>query len=178
MLIASLLYYVEILPELRPLLKDTLSRAPSSTLHLINNFQSKYSCCGINDKDDYKLNQIDLLPKSCCRSQNCSYDTDTNDFHNSNNTISSIYTNGCYQFINRYVTLELWMCIGITGCCAFLELLAAMLVCTLYQRYEKFDDYPKFVINRIGTGKSIDESNDNIQGSSKTIEETVEITQI
>jgi hypothetical protein len=52
-------------------------------------------------------------------------------------------------------------------------------MCTLYQRYKKLDDDPKFVINHIAAGIPInDNNNNNNQGSSQTIEETVEITQI
>jgi hypothetical protein len=53
-------------------------------------------------------------------------------------------------------------------------------MCILNQRYKNLDENnSKFAINQLATGVPINGSLDNnLQGSSKTIEETVEITQI
>jgi hypothetical protein len=52
-------------------------------------------------------------------------------------------------------------------------------MCVLNQRYKKLDDNPKFAINQLASGVPINGHDDNnVQGSSKTMEETVEITQI
>jgi hypothetical protein len=51
-------------------------------------------------------------------------------------------------------------------------------MCTLYQRYKKLDDDPKFVINQFVAGIPINDNNNNIENSGQTVEETVEITQI
>jgi len=97
----------------------------------------------------------------------------------SNNTVSLIHTNGCYSVIEKFITIELWTLIGITGLCALLQILAIRLMCILNQRYKKLDDNPKFAIDQLASGVPINgNGNNNMQGSSKTIEETVEITQI
>ncbi|CAF1154390.1 unnamed protein product [Rotaria sordida] len=180
MLIVLFLYYFAILPQLRLLLLRTLQQTPLSTSYLIDPLQSKYHCCGINDKDDYKNLSLDPFPSSCCRVPNCWRDTDINNNNGSNSTISLMHTKGCYPVIDKYVTIELLILMGTASFCALLQALAIILMCTLYQRYKKLnDDDPKFIINHLTTnGKSMNNSNDNIQGSSKTIEETVEITQI
>jgi hypothetical protein len=178
MFIVSILYYFIILPQLRPLLIRTLQQTPLSTSNLLDTLQLKYACCGINNKDDYNNLSLDPFPASCCRVPNCWVDTDINSHSGSNNTISLMHANGCYSIIEKYVTIELWILTGITAFCAFVQLLAIMLMCTLYQRYKKLDDDPKFVINQFAGGIPINASNNNIQNSSHTIEETVEITQI
>jgi len=178
MFVVSLLYYFVILPQLRPLLIRTLQQIPLSTASLLDNLQLKYTCCGINSKDDYNNLSLDPLPSSCCRIPNCWTDTDINNHNGSNNTISLMHTNGCYSIIDRYVTIELWILVGVAGICALLQIFAITFMCTLYQRYKKFEDNPKFTINHLGVGIPITASNNNIQSSSQTIEETVEITQI
>jgi len=178
MFVVSLLYYFVILPQLRPLLIRTLQQTPLSTSNLLDYLQLKYTCCGINGKDDYNDLSLDPFPLSCCRVPNCWRDTDINNHNGSNNTTSLMHINGCYPIIGKYVTIELWILVGVTGFCALLQLLAIIFMCTLYQRYKKLDDDPKFTINHLGSGIPINDSNNNIQSSSQTIEETVEITQI
>ncbi|UJR07783.1 hypothetical protein I4U23_012065 [Adineta vaga] len=180
MFVVSLLYYFVILPQLPLLLKRTLEQSPLSTTTLLDTLQSKYTCCGINNKDDYNTLSLDPFPASCCRVPNCWRDTDINNHISiANQTESLMYKNGCYSVIDRYVTIELWILVGISGLCALLQILALMFMCTLYQRYKKLDDDPKFVINHLTAGIPINSDIDkNVQGSSQTIEETVEITQI
>jgi hypothetical protein len=93
-----------------------------------------------------------------------------------------MHTNGCYPVIEKIVIVELWILVGIVAICALLQILAITLMCILNQRYKKLDDNPKFTISHLTAGVpingSVNNSNNNIQGSSKTIEETVEITQI
>jgi hypothetical protein len=93
-----------------------------------------------------------------------------------------MHTNGCYPYIEKYVIIELWVLVGIVAICALLQIFAITLMCILNQRYKNLDDNPKFTISHLGSGVPINgiihNSNNNIQGSSKTIEETVEITQI
>jgi hypothetical protein len=178
MFIVSLLYYFVILPQLRPLLLRTLQQSPLSTVNLLDNLQLKYTCCGINGKDDYNNLPLDPFPFSCCRVPNCWSDTDINNHDGSNSTISLMHTTSCYSIIEKHVTIELWILVGVAGVCAFLQLLAMILMCTLYQRFKKLDNDPKFVINHLPGGIPINDNNNNIQNSSQTIEETVEITQI
>jgi hypothetical protein len=173
------LYYYLILPQLRPLLIHSLQKSPSTTSNLLNIIQLRYTCCGINNKDDYNNISLDPFPSSCCRVPNCWHDTHINNNNGSNNTLSLMHTNGCYPIIDKYVTIELWTLVGIAGLCIPLQILAVTLMCILNQRYKKLDDNPKFTINQLASGVPINgHGNDNIQGSSKTIEETVEITQI
>jgi len=137
MFIVSVLYYFVILPQLRALLIQTLQQTPLSTSNLLDNLQLKYTCCGINGKDDYNNLPLDPFPSSCCRVPNCWRDTDINNHIGSNNTISLMHTNGCYSIIDKYVTIELWVLVGVAGVCALLQFLAIVLMCTLYQRYKK-----------------------------------------
>jgi hypothetical protein len=171
------LYYYLILPQLHPLLIHSLQKSPSTTTNLLDPIQLRYTCCGINNKDDYKNLSLDPYPSSCCRVSNCWQDN-----NNSNNTISLMHTNGCYPIIDKYVTIELWTLVGITGICALLQILAITLMCILTQRYKKIDDHPKFSINQLASGVPLNvnpiNNNNNMLSSSKTIEETVEITQI
>jgi len=178
MFIVSLLYYFIILPQLRSLLTHTLQQSPLSTSNLLDILQLKYTCCGINGKDDYNNLSLDPFPSSCCRVPNCWRDTDINNHSGSNNTISLMHMNSCYPIIDKYVTIELWILVGVSGFCALLQMLTMILMCTLYKRYKKLDDDPKFTINQLSTGMPINDPNNNIQGSSQTMEETVEITQI
>lgn len=178
MFVVSLLYYFVILPQLRPLLRRTLRQNPLSTSNQLDDLQSKYSCCGFQGKGDYNNLSLDPFPSSCCRIPNCWRDTDINNHSGSNNTLSLMHPHGCYSIIERYVTVELWVLVGVAGCCALLQFFAIALMCTLYQRYRKFDENPKFTINHMGIGLPISDSNHQIQSSSQTIEETVEITQI
>ena len=182
MLAISLVYYYFILSQLRPSLIHSLRQSPAITADLLDILQLKYRCCGLNNKDDYNNLSLDPFPSSCCRVPNCWQDPDINNNNNnnnngSNNTISSIHTNGCYPMIEKYLITELWIVTGVVGLCAVLQILAIVSLCILSQRYKKFDDNPKFVINHLATGVPIN-SNNNIQGLSKTIEETIEITQI
>ncbi len=174
------LYYYFILPQLSSLLIHSLQRSPTITSNLLDSIQLRYTCCGINNKDDYHNLSLDPFPSSCCRISDCWHDTDVNKNNSSNKTMPSIHPNGCYPIIDQYVTIELWTFVGITGLCAFLQLLAITLMCILNQRYKKLDENnPKFTINQFAASVPINGSIDNnIQGSSKTIEETVEITQI
>ena len=178
MFVVSLLYYFVILPQLRPLLVRTLQQIPLSTSNLLDELQSKYTCCGINNKGDYNNLSLDPFPSSCCRVPNCWRDTDNNYGSGLNSTISLMHPNGCYPIVEKYVTIELWILVGVGGFCALLELLAIMLMCTLYQRYKKSEDDPRFTIDHLDAGISSNASNNNIQSSSQAIEETVEITQI
>lgn len=180
MFIVLFLYYYLILPQLRPLLVHTLQRSPSTTSNLLDIIQFRYFCCGINSKNDYKNLSLDPLPSSCCRVPNCWHEADMNRNNSSNTTMPLMYSSGCYPIIHQYVTIEVWTLVGITGLCALLQLLAVMLMCIFNQRYKKLDDNnPKFAINQLTSGVPINSGVDtNIQGSSKTIEETVEITQI
>ena len=101
-----------------------------------------------------------------------------------------MYGNGCYGIIEKYVISELWILTGVASICALMQLLIITLMCILYQRYKQVDDDPKFIISHLGPGISMDENINNnnnssdldqlpqLQGSSQTIEETVEITQI
>jgi hypothetical protein len=174
------LYYYFILPQLRPLLVHSLQRSPMTTSNLLDSIQSRYTCCGINNKDDYNNLSLDPFPLSCCRTPNCWHDTEINKTNSSNETMPLIYPNGCYPIIEQYVTIELWTFVGVTGACALFQLLAITLMCILNQRYKNLDENnSKFAINQLATGVPINGSLDNnLQGSSKTIEETVEITQI
>ncbi|CAF1603440.1 unnamed protein product [Rotaria magnacalcarata] len=167
-LIVSLFYYFATLPKLSTLLIPTL-RQPSQS---INDLQSKYNCCGINDKDDYINLRLDPLPSSCWR------DSDINDYNGSNSTKQLIHIDGCFPLISRSVTIELLGLIGGTSFSVLLQILAITFVCCLYQRFKKFDNDPNFVINHLAGEKSMNDSYGCMKGSSKTIEETVEITQI
>jgi hypothetical protein len=176
MFVVSLLYYYFILPQLRPLLIHSLLKSPLSTSNSLDNLQLKYKCCGINGKDDYMNLPLNPFPASCCEEPNCWHNT------NINNTVSSIHTDGCYSIVENYITIELWILVGVTGCCALLQILAIIFMCVLHQRYKKVDDNPDFVINHLGSGIPINgngnKSKNHIQGSSQTMEETLEITQI
>jgi hypothetical protein len=182
MFIISILYYYIILPQLHPLLVRTLQQSPLATSNLLDTLQTKYTCCGINGKDDYNNLTLDPFPASCCRIPNCWRDTDINNNSGAMNTTSLMHTNGCYPMVDKYVTIELWILVGVAGVCALLQIFAITLMCTLHQRYKKLDDDPKFVINQLSAGIPINadmhHSNNNMQGSSQTMEETVEITQI
>lgn len=178
MLIVSLLYYFTTLPELKTLLSRTFQQQSLSTSKSFDILQLKYNCCGINGKDDYTNSSSGYIPPSCCHKSQCSFDIITNDYNSLNGTEQSIYLYGCYSIINRYVNIELLIIIGVTVFNFLLETLTITCMCSLYQRYRKFDGDPKFVINHLTHRKSMNDSDDNIKGSSKTIEETVEITQI
>jgi hypothetical protein len=182
MFIVLFLYYYLIFPQLRTLLIRSLQQSPSATSNSLDNLQLKYTCCGINGKNDYNNLSLDHFPSSCCRVPNCWHDTDINNHNGLNNTASLTHTNGCYPVIEKIVIVELWILVGIVAICALLQILAITLMCILNQRYKKLDDNPKFTISHLTAGVpingSVNNSNNNIQGSSKTIEETVEITQI
>jgi len=173
------LYYYLILPQLRPLLIHSLQKSPSTTSNLLDSIQLRYTCCGINNKDDYNNLSPNPFPSSCCRVSNCWHDTNNN---SSNNTSSLMHPHGCYPIIDKCITIELWTFVTITGLCAFLQILAIMLMCILNQSYKKLDDNSKFAINQLASGVplngNLNNNNNNAQCSSKTIEETVEITQI
>ncbi|CAF3080588.1 unnamed protein product [Rotaria socialis] len=173
-LIVSLLYYFSTLPKLSTLLIPTL-RQPSQS---INDLQSEYNCCGINGKDDYINLRLDPLPSSCCREPQCWRDSDINDYNGSNSTKQLIHIDGCFPLISRFVTIELLGLIGGIGFSVLLQILAVTFMCCLYQRFQKFDNDPNFVINHLASEKSMNDSYGCLKGSSKTIEETVEITQI
>ncbi|CAF0974681.1 unnamed protein product [Rotaria sordida] len=175
------LYYYVIFPQLNILLIRSLQQTPSITTNSLDILQSKYTCCGINSKDDYNNLSLDLLPSSCCRVSNCWHDTSINNNNGSNNTVSLMHTNGCYPIINKYITFEFWIIGGVTSLCALLQILAITFMCILNQRYQKSDDNQKFVISHLGTDSSFNENinnnnnnNNNIQDSSNTIEEIVE----
>ncbi|CAF1556399.1 unnamed protein product, partial [Adineta ricciae] len=78
MFVISLLYYFVILPQLPFLLKRTLQQNPLTTSTLLDPLQSKYTCCGFNNKDDYATVSLNPFPTSCCRVPNCWQDTDIN----------------------------------------------------------------------------------------------------
>ena len=182
--IISILYYYQILPQLSSLLLRSLRQNPLSTSQALHHLQSKYSCCGILSKDDYNNLSLDPLPSSCCRSSNCWHETDLNKKDGSNSTVSSIHSNGCYPVVEKFVTIEVWIVFGVAAICAFLQFLVIVLMCILCQRYRKIDDdHPKFAISHLPMGSPINENvnnnnNNQFEGSTQTIEETVEITQI
>ena len=151
---------------------NTFQQKSSSTLDLLDRFQSKHACCGVNSKDDYNNLSSDLFPLSCCRISNCSRDIDINSH---NGSLSLMHMNGCHSIIDKYLIIELWILAGVATLCTLLQILASTLMCTLYRQCKQIDDDPKFVINHLDISKS---ASDDIQGSSKTLEETVEITQI
>lgn len=171
MFIISLLYYFLILPQLRLLLTRTLQQNPLTTSNLLDHLQLKYTCCGFNGKEDYHPLSLDPFPSSCCRIPNCWRDTDINTHIVSNHTVSLMHPNGCYSILEKYITIELWILVGVAGICALLQFFALTFLCTLYQRYKKFDDNPKFTISHLAP---ISNSNNPMENSS----ETVEITQI
>ncbi|CAF3089025.1 unnamed protein product [Rotaria sp. Silwood2] len=177
-----LLYYYVIFPQLHIFLTGSLHQSRSITINFLDYLQSKYACCGINNKDDYKNFSLDSLPLSCCRVSNCWRDIGINNNNGSNNTMSLIHTDGCYSIVNQYVTFEFLIIGGVTGLCALLQILAITFMCILNQRHQKSDDNQKFVISHLGTDSSFNENinnnNNNIQDSSSTIEEIVEVTQI
>jgi len=72
------LYYYLILPQLHPLLIHTLQQSPSTTSNLLDIIQLRYTCCGINNKNDYNNLSLDPLPSSCCHVPNCWNDIDIN----------------------------------------------------------------------------------------------------
>jgi len=172
MFVVLFLYYFVILPQLRPLLTHTFQRSPSTTGNLLDSIQSRYSCCGINHIDDYTNLSIPKYPSSCCRIPNC--------WDNSNNeTMPLVYTKGCYSIIEKYVQIEIWTFVVLTGVCAFLQIFAIIFMCILNERYKKRDENPNFTINQMVSGAAMNASSeDNFQNSTKTLEEPVEITQI
>ena len=145
------LYYFYILPQLPFLLLRSLRQSPVPTSHLLDTIQSRYACCGISGYDDYRNLSLNALPSSCCRVPNCWHDTNVNTPYDANATLSSMHGNGCYGIIEKYVTSELWILIGVASICALLQLLAITLMCILYQRYKQVDDDPKFIIDRKST---------------------------
>lgn len=165
------LYYYLIFPQLHSLLLNSLEKSPVTTSNLLDSIQLRYTCCGIDSKDDYKNLSLDSYPSSCCRIPNCWKDTNLN--KNSNDTISSIHPYGCYSVIDKYISIELWTLVSITGICALLQILAITLMCILTQRYKKFDDHPKLTINQLVTGVPL-----NTNTIHNHNEEPVEITQI
>lgn len=168
------LYYFVILPQLRPLLTHTFQRSPTLTGNLLDSIQSRYSCCGINNINDYTKLTIPKFPNSCCRMPNCSNENQTIDSND-----ETMFTRGCYPIIERYVQIELWTLVVITGVCALLQIFAIILMCILNERYKKMDENPNFTINQMITGTPINaNSENNFQSSTKTLEEPVEITQI
>lgn len=171
MLIILLLYYFFILPQLRVLLTRTLEKYPFTIFDHLDEIQSKFTCCGITSKDDYKSLSLDPFPSSCCRIPNCWRDTDIT---NHNGTISLMHSNGCYPMIEKYLIVELWILAGIAGVCAVFQLLAIGFLCVLYQRLKKFDNHSKFTIHQLGHDLSRGESHSQIQTSTQTME----ITQI
>ncbi|CAF1219507.1 unnamed protein product [Rotaria sp. Silwood1] len=178
-----ILYYYVVFPQLHIFLIRSLHQSPSITRNLLDFLQTKYTCCGINNKDDYNNLLLDSLPSSCCRVSNCWRDTGINNNTGLNTTMSLMHTDGCYPIVNKYITFECLIIGGITGLCALLQILAITFMCILNQRYQKSDDNQKFVISHIGIDSSFNENinnnnNNNIQGSSNTIEEIVEVTQI
>lgn len=91
-----------------------------------------------------------------------------------------MHEKGCYPIIDQYVQLQLCTFIGITAVCSFFQFLAIISMCIFNQRYRKLNENdPKFTITQLPSGVPINNKvEENIQGSSTTIEETVEITQI
>ena len=174
MFIILLLYYFLILPQLRPLLTRTLEKYPFTIFNQLDEIQSKFTCCGITSKDDYKSLSLDPFPSSCCRIPNCWRDTDINNHNGSNTTMSLMHSNGCYPMIERYLIVELWILAGVAGLCAVFQFFAIGFLCVLYQRLKKFDEHSKFTIHQLGSNLPIGESHSQIQTSTQTIE----ITQI
>ncbi|UJR38357.1 hypothetical protein I4U23_031027 [Adineta vaga] len=174
MLGVSFLYYYFILSQLRPLLILSLREAPVRTANLLDILQLKYSCCGIDSKNDYNNLPLNSLPSSCCREPNCWRETE---LKSTNGTISSIHSNGCYSLIKEHLTIELWVLIVVTGLCSLLQIIAILLLCVINERYRKFDEIPKLVINHL-TPAIPTVINSNVQGTPKIIQEPIEITQI
>ncbi|CAF1315087.1 unnamed protein product [Adineta ricciae] len=171
MLAVSLLYYYFILSQLRPLLVLSLREAPNATIKLLDIVQLKYSCCGIDGKNDYNQIVPNSLPSSCCREPNCWEETD---LKSTNSTLSSVYTSGCYLLIKQHLTIELWILIGVTGICSLLQIFAVLFLCVLNERYRKFDELPRLAINQLAPGVPMS----NIQNVPKVVSEPMEITQI
>ena len=134
-------------------------------------------------KDDYHNLSLDPLPSSCCRLPNCWNEKDLNT-NGTNNAIPSIHPNGCYPVVERFVLVELWILFGLAAISSLLQFLIIIFMCVLCQRYRKIDDDPKFAIGHLPGTTPINENvnnnnnNDNFEGSTQTIEETVEVTQI
>ncbi|CAF1337367.1 unnamed protein product [Adineta steineri] len=178
MLAISILYYYFVFSQLRSLLVHSFQQSPAATASLLDSFQLKYKCCGIDNKDDYNSISSDSFPSSCCQEPNCLHTKDVNNNSTSlMNSKSLLHTNGCYPIVKKYLTIELLLLMGVTGLCALLHFLAIILLCILNQRYKKFDDIPKIMIHHLASGVPIN-SNNYVQNVSKTIHEPVEITQI
>ena len=174
--VIALLYYFFVLPQLRSLLVRSLHQAPLPASKALDTLQSLHTCCGIDGKDDYRNLSAELLPPSCCRAgEKCWEDVK---FNQSNSTA---HANGCYPIVEEYVLLEVWVLLGVAGLCALLQALAIGSLCVLSQRYRKLDEDPKFAVGQLAAGVPLNEKTDGsppFEGSSQTLEETVEITQI
>jgi hypothetical protein len=177
MLAVSLLYYYFILSQLRLLLFRSLRESPVATVRLLDVLQLKYVCCGIDGKNDYKSLPLDSFPASCCREPNCWNDVDWNNTTRSNNTMSTMHTNGCYTMIKEHLTIELWVLIGVTGVCSLLQVFAVLSLCVLNERYRKSDDVPKLTINQLTAGVPIN-SDSHVPSAPRMMQEPLEITQI
>ena len=148
--------------------------------------QSRYACCGIYSKDDYNTMSANLLPSSCCRVANCWNLTESNVKIISEDATSPIHTEGCFSTIRQYIFIQIWTVFGVAAVSAFLQFIALTSMCTLCERYRKFDQGPKFTLSQLNSSgitsnenaNSNNNNNSDIQGSSQTIEETVEVTQI
>jgi hypothetical protein len=182
MCVISLLYHHYVLPQLRVLLVRSLDEHPLSTSNTLATLQSRYTCCGINGKDDYTKLTLDPLPVSCCRSSDCWHENRHE--QSSNRSVELIHTNGCYPIVDYVVTNEVWILLTVAAVAALLQIFLIGLSCILCHRYRKFDDNPKFAINQLTKDTIANENinnnnnNNNLDGSSQTLDETLEITQI
>lgn len=176
------LYYYFNFPGLRERLVSSLRQSPSNITALLDYFQFKHLCCGINNKDDYKNLSLALFSQPCYLQLNSLNKTDINN-NGLNNTNLLMDTGDCYSVVERYITFEL-QTIGVIICvCVFLQKLAITSMCVLNQRHQKFDENKKFMISRLDdealSNENVNNSNNNnIHDSCKTIDEMIEVTQI
>ncbi|CAF0724538.1 unnamed protein product [Didymodactylos carnosus] len=189
--IIAFLYFYIIVPQLKYLMLDTLnnhyyveakntssllalssiSSQPYSAIKALDYFQEKYQCCGINSKQDYlSLSSTPriALPLSCCRKTSVSVLPNSQDCWNQTGDGDGINLDGCYSNIHKFLTIEIWLIIGIALISALLQFLAIILLVNTYRDNKN----PKFIINHTNNNHDVNTK------SMETIEDTVEITQI
>lgn len=183
--LVTLFYLFNILPNLKSSLIQTLRNSRTSIPMGLDVVQLNYKCCGIQNGSDYKSVKLNLLPVSCCAVPNCWNETDLNTKVFNNGTSQSTHNDGCFSFINQFVTIEIWVIFAVSAGSTVLQFLALTLMCILCERYRKFDQSPKFTLSPIKTeittkemGNVNNNNNCDIQDSSQNTEEAVEITQI
>jgi len=164
--VVTYLYYYFILPQVKHLLIQSLQNGKG--IAGLDYLQDQHNCCGINNKTDYYLQSlntdipspvVDPLPMSCCISSAPCWKDELNQTDNS----TMIYPQGCYPFVSKYLSIELYVLMAAAALCALFQFIGVTLFCALHHRYKKQND-EKFI-------QASSQSN-------QTIEETVEITQI